>query len=366
MRNFFCPGRTELAGNHTDHQKGRVIAAAVDRGISAQAQPNGDNVIRISSQGFGSVEIDLARLWPEEREVGTAAALVRGMAAQLDEMGLALQGFDAYLISDLTPGAGMASSAAFSLLTGSMLASFAQGPAPTPEQLARAAQRAENRWFGKPCGLMDQLACALGGCVYIDFSADKILPLTCDLDALGLALCLTDTGSSHAQATAAYAAIAADMAAVAQQFDQPLLSQVRQADFDQQWPEHMTDLPWMRARHFFDECWRASAMADALGLQDGQRYMELMNQSGRSSETLLQNIENADCGQDLAAGLAASARLLHGKGAWRVHGGGFGGCVQALMPQEEFPHYKAAMDALFGPDSCQRIRIYPHGAGPID
>jgi galactokinase len=115
MRNFFCPGRTELAGNHTDHQKGRVIAAAVDRGISAQAQPNGDNVIRISSQGFGSVEIDLARLWPEEREVGTAAALVRGMAAQLDEMGLALQGFDAYLISDLTPGAGMASSAAFSL-----------------------------------------------------------------------------------------------------------------------------------------------------------------------------------------------------------------------------------------------------------
>jgi galactokinase len=128
----------------------------------------------------------------------------------------------------------------------------------------------------------------------------------------------------------------------------------------------MTDLPWMRARHFFDECWRASAMADALGLQDGQRYIELMNQSGRSSETLLKNIENDDCGHDLAAGLAASARLLHNKGAWRVHGGGFGGCVQALMPQEEFPHYKAAMDALFGPDSCQRIRIYPHGAGPID
>jgi galactokinase len=366
MSHFFCPGRTELVGNHTDHQKGRVIAAAVDKGITAQAQPNGENVIRIFSQGFEPIEVALDRLWPEEREAGTSAALVRGMAALLDQQGLALQGFDAYLASGLVPGTGLASSAAFSVLTGAMIAAFSPGPALAPEQLARAAQRAENRWFGKPCGLMDQLACALGGCVYIDFLEDRILPLDWDLDSLGLALCLTDTGSSHTQATAAYGAIAADMASVAQQFDQPLLAQVRQADFDQQWPEHMTELPWMRARHFFDECWRASAMADAMGLQDRQRYMELMNRSGRSSETLLQNIETADCGQDLAAGLVASARLLHGKGAWRVHGGGFGGCVQALMPQEEFPRYKAAMDALFGPGSCQRIRIYPHGAGPID
>jgi galactokinase len=366
MKQFFCPGRTELAGNHTDHQKGRVIAAAVDEGITAQAQPNNDNVIRIFSQGFDPVQITLDKLWPDKREIGTSAALVRGMAAQLSQLGCSLHGFDAQLSSDLTPGAGLASSAAFSILVGTMIADFSPEPAPSPEQLAHAAQRAENRWFGKPCGLMDQLACALGGCVYIDFLENRILPLACDLDALGLALCLTDTGSSHTQATAEYAAITADMTEIAHLFGQSLLAQVRQADFDQQWPEHITERSWMRARHFFDENWRVSAMTDALGLQDGQRYMELMNQSGRSSETLLQNIETAGCGQDLSAGLAASAKLLRGRGAWRVHGGGFGGCVQALMPEAEFPRYRAAMDALFGVGSCQRIRIYPHGAGTIN
>ena len=366
MTRFFCPGRTELAGNHTDHQKGRVMAAAVDKGITAEAELNGENVIRVFSQGFEPVQVDLGRLWPEEGDVGTSASLVRGMAAVLSERPMTLRGFDAYLVSDLTPGGGLSSSAAYSVLLGCIIAHFADGPQVTAEELARTAQKAENRFFGKPCGLMDQMACALGGGVYMDFLESKILPIDCDFDGLGLALCLTDTGGSHAQATEAYAAIPGDMTAVAQTFGESFLAKVRQPDFDAQWPNHANDPQWMRARHFFDENWRVSAMADALGLRDGQRYLELMNESGRSSETLLRNIRCDTCGQELAHGLELSARLLEGKGAWRVHGGGFGGFVQALMPEADFPAYQAAMDEAFGPESCQRIRIRARGVGVLE
>lgn len=367
MTRFFCPGRTELAGNHTDHQKGRVIAAAVDKGITAEAELNGENVIRVYSEGFEPVQVDLDRLWPEEGDVGTSASLVRGMAAILSERPMALQGFDAYLVSDLMPGGGLSSSAAYSVLMGYMIAHFAEGPAISAEELARAAQKAENRFFGKPCGLMDQMACAVGGGIYIDFLEDKLLPVDCDFDALGLALCLTDTHSSHAGATPSYAAIPADMSAVAQEFGAQFLAQVRQPDFDARWPEHMDDPRWMRARHFFDENFRAAAMSDALGLHDADRYLELMNESGRSSERYLRNIVDENgCGAELEDGLALSAALLEGRGAWRVHGSGFGGCVQALMPTEGFPAYQEAMDGRFGPGSCQRIRIRAKGVGVLE
>ncbi len=366
MSRFFCPGRTELAGNHTDHQKGRVMAAAVDRGITAEAEPNGENVIRVYSEGFEPVQVDLEKLWPEESDVGSSASLVRGMAAILSEKLPALRGFDAYLTSELVPGGGLASSAAYAVLLGYMIAYFADSGTLPPQELARAAQKAENRFFGKPSGLMDQMACALGGCVYIDFLENKILPIDCDFDSLGLALCLTDTGGSHAQAPEAYAAIAADMSAVAQSFGEPFLARVRNADFDAEWPKHTGELAWMRARHFFDENWRVTAMTDALGLRDAERYLELMNQSGRSSEQLLQNIETPACGPELSYGLKASARLLAGRGAWRVHGGGFAGCVQALMPETMFSRYQAAMEEIFGPGSCQRVHIHAGGVGLID
>ncbi|MBR2717402.1 MAG: galactokinase [Oscillospiraceae bacterium] len=366
MTRFFCPGRTELAGNHTDHQKGRVMAAAVDKGITAEAELNGENVIRVFSQGFEPVQVDLSRLWPEESDAGTSASLVRGMAAVLSETVTALRGFDAYLVSDLTPGGGLSSSAAYSVLLGCIIAHFADGPDVSGEELARAAQKAENRFFGKPCGLMDQMACAVGGSIYMDLLENKLLHIDCGFERLGLTLCLTETGGSHAKATEAYASIPADMSAVAQVFGEAFLAKVRTADFDAQWPSHTDDPKWMRARHFFDENWRVSAMADALGLRDGQRYIELMNESGRSSEQLLRNIESPLAGPELARGLALSALLLEGKGAWRVHGGGFAGCVQALMPQEEFPAYQAAMDAAFGEGSCQRIRIRSKGVGVLE
>ena len=366
MTRFFCPGRTELAGNHTDHQKGRVMAAAVDSGITAEAEPNGEQVIRILSDGFAPLQVDISRLWPEEREAGTSTALVRGMAALLSEKTGALHGFDARLVSDLRPGGGLSSSAAFTVLVGYMIAHFADGGTPPPEELARAAQKAENRWFGKPCGLMDQMACAVGGGIYIDFSEDRLIRLDCDFDGLGYALCLTETGGSHAGADEAYAAITSDMSAVAGQFGERFLAKVRRADFDEQWPQHTDDPQWMRARHFFDETWRVSAMADALGLQDVQRYMDLMNESGRSSETLLRNITIPACGRGLARGLSLSASVLEGRGAWRVHGGGFAGCVQALMREDIFPYYRDIMNGVFGPGSCMRVHIRPTGVGVLE
>ena len=367
MKRFFCPGRTELAGNHTDHQKGRVIAAAVDKGITAEAEENGENVIRVYSEGFEPVRVDLERLWPEDSDVGTSTALVKGAVAVLSEHMTELRGFDAYLHSDLSAGGGLSSSAAYSVLIAFITAHFAEGPEVTPEQLARTAQKAETRFFGKPCGLMDQLACAVGGGIYIDFLESKLLPIDCDFESLGYVLCLTDTHSSHASATPAYAAIPADMSAVAAEFGEPVLARVRQPDFEARWPEHADDPRWMRAKHFFDENWRVAAMSDALGLRDAGRYIELMNESGRSSENLLRNIVDENgCGAELAAGLKASAELLAGRGAWRVHGSGFGGCVQALMPEADFAAYRAAMDELFGAGSCQRIRIRAKGVGLLE
>ncbi len=362
MTGFFCPGRTELAGNHTDHQKGRAMAAAVDLGITANAAPNGTGLIQVYSQGYGPIEISLDRLWPDEREAGTPAALVRGVAGILSQS-MTLQGFVAHVESRLPPGRGLASSAAFSVLMGYIMSFYSSSGPAAPEVLARAAQKAENRWFGKPCGLMDQMACAMGGAVYMDLMENKFIPLSCDFEELGLVLCLTDTGGSHEGAEDAYAQIGEDMSLVARYFGETFLAQVRPADFDAQWPLHQNELPWMRARHFFDETQRVSSMTDALGLKDGQRYLELMNQSGRSSEQLLQNIQTEGLGSELSQGLDASARLLKGRGAWRVHGGGFAGCVQALMPASEFPRYQASMDFLFGQGACQPLRISPRGAG---
>lgn len=356
-KEIFTSGRTELAGNHTDHQNGRILASAIDLGISARCEANGSGAVNIRSAGYEPFEVRLNQLSVRTTEFGSPQALVRGMLAAYSELGLDIGGFDAEISGSLPVGAGLSSSAAFSVLTGNILSELFNGGQVPPIVIARAAQQAENQHFGKPCGLMSQLACAMGHTIYVDFKTNEIENIQADFSAMGLILCITDTGGSHAGLGTSYARIPADMVYIANLFDKGVLADVDPEEFRAKgWDP--ANRPVRRAMHFFDENERVPLMRDALKAGDGESYMRLMNQSGRSSEKLLNNIVTSATGDTkLAQGLAESARLLEGKGAWRVHGGGFAGCVQALMPREYFPYYKANMESSFGPGSCREIKL---------
>lgn len=357
MNSFFAPGRTELAGNHTDHQKGRVLASAVDKGIHAAVEPNFDNVARIRSAGFPDMNINLLDLDVHPEEFGSSEALVRGVAAAMYDIGASFGGFDATLESELSAGSGLSSSAAFAVLMCRIFNGLYNNSELEPQAIARIAQQAENLHFGKPCGLMDQLACALGKAVYIDFLTGEITPVNADFSRMGLTLCLTDTGGSHAGLDTSYARIPADMRYIASFFGKELLGEVDPAEFyAKKW--NTADRPVRRAKHFFDENARVPKMRDALTSGNAREYMRLMNESGRSSEELLNNIvTSATDDRKLETGLYLSRKLLEGIGAWRVHGGGFAGCVQALMPMDYFPKYKSEMEAAFGDGSCRELKL---------
>ena len=357
MVKVFAPGRTELAGNHTDHQLGRVLASAVNFGLTAECSKNNDNVIRIKSVGYDPFTIKINDLKPNPSEYGKSIALVRGVLASSKELGLDVAGFDATITSTLPAGSGLSSSAAYSVLIGKIVDTLFNGDSISPVAIAKIAQRAENVFFGKPCGLMDQLASAEGKCVYIDFKTMDIMPITTDFAGLGLTLCLTNTGGSHAGLDSSYAMMPKDMVRIANMFDKGVLGDVDPKEF---WAKNWSkeSRPVRRAMHFFGENERVPKMRDALIKKDGNEYMKLMNESGRSSEELLNNIvTSASKDTKLAEGLELSRKLLDGKGAWRVHGGGFAGCVQALMPTEYFPEYKNSMEAYFGENTCTEIVI---------
>ena len=355
--NFFSPGRTELAGNHTDHQKGRVLASAVNKGIFAECEPTYDTVVRIKSVGFRSMEINLLDLDVKAEEFGTSNALVRGVAAAFYDLGASVGGFTATLRSDLHSGSGLSSSAAFSVLIARIFNAFYNNNLLEPVAIARIAQQAENLHFGKPCGMMDQLACAIGKPVYIDFMTNEITPVNPDVSRMGLTLCLTDTGGSHAGLDTSYARIPADMRLIASFFGKEVLGEVDPEEFrSKQWDT--SDRPVRRATHFFDENERVPLMRDALIRGDADEYIRLMNESGRSSEKYLNNIVTSSTDdRKLEQGLILSEKLLKGKGAWRVHGGGFAGCVQALMPSDYFEFYKSEMEKTFGAGSCTALKL---------
>ena len=354
---IFTPGRTELAGNHTDHQKGRILAAGVALGLTAVYEANDTETVSVHSVGYERFEVKLSQLAPVPAEFGSSKSLTRGMIATFKEWGLNIGGFDAEITSTLPAGSGLSSSAAFSVLIGKILSELYNDGTVDPVVIARAAQEAENRFFGKPCGLMDQLACSLGHCVYVDFSTNEITPIQADFNDMGLTLCLTNTGGSHAGLDSSYARIPADMVYIANLFDKGVLADVEPEKFYAKgWSEE--DRPVRRAMHFFGENERVPKMRDALIAGDGETYMKLMNESGRSSEQLLNNIVTSATGDTkLAEGLELSASLLEGKGAWRVHGGGFAGCVQALMPTDYFPVYKESMEKVFGENTCIEIKL---------
>ena len=357
MKTLFTPGRTELAGNHTDHQYGRVLAAAIDRGVTADFEANGGKTVSVTSSESPAFELRIDHLSPRTTEFGSSKALVRGVLSAFHELGLNIGGFDAVVRSSLPVGAGLSSSAAFSVLIGKILSELFNDGAVQPVVIARAAQTAENRFFGKPCGLMSQLTCALGKTIYVDLSTNEIEPVEADFEGMGLTLCLTDTGGSHAELATSYARIPADMVYIANLFDKGSLSDVDPAEFRSRgWDA--ANRPVRRAMHFFDENERVPLMRDALKNRDRDAYLRLMNESGRSSENLLNNIVTSATGDlKLQEGLELSRKLLEGKGAWRVHGGGFAGCVQALMPTALFDNYKAEMEKYFGKDKCMKIRL---------
>ncbi len=350
---IFVPGRTEIIGNHTDHQLGRVIASAVKPGMTASCRTFDGLSAKVTSGGRKPMILDLSDLSPRKEEEGSTPALIRGMCCALKNRGYNLGGFTAEVTSQLRSGGGLSSSAAFCILMGRIVSELYNGGEIDPVTLAKCAQEAENIHFGKPSGLMDQLACAIGKAVYIDFLSGEIVPIDCDFGSMGLTLCLTDTGGSHAGLTADYALIREDMNAAAAAFGKDVLAYVNPDDFLAKGFEN--ERAALRAQHFFEENERVPLMRAAMEKGDAAQCIRIMNLSGRSSEEKLRNIR-CEAGDDrLEKGIELSAKLLEGKGAWRVHGGGFAGCVQALVPTDYFEAYAKAMDASFGMGSCFKI-----------
>ena len=361
---FSAPGRVELGGNHTDHQHGCVLAAAVDLEMRAAVTPNHDGVIRVFSQGFAPVEVALGDWTPRPEERNTTAALVRGMAAQFIRRGAALTGLDMRVTSQVPVGSGLSSSAAFEVLLGRVFSGLCCGGSVSPEDIARMGQTAERDYFGKPCGLMDQMASSVGGLVYMDF-ADPAHPATeridCDLGASGYGLFIVDSGADHADLTADYAAIPAELEQVCRVFGAEVLRQVDETEFYRRLPEVRAaagDRAALRALHVFDENRRAAAEAEALRKGDFPAFLALVNASGASSWQYLQNVTSGDPRQQaLAVTLAVCRRALGGQGAVRVHGGGFAGTALAFVPDDRREMFRRTVEQTLGTDKCRLLSV---------
>ena len=368
-RYFSAPGRTEIGGNHTDHQRGRVLAAAVNLDTVAAVRVNGTPFIRILSQGYPLCEVDTRKLTPVDTEINTTPALIRGVAARFAQLGCALSGFDAYIESTVLPGSGLSSSAAFEVLIGTIVNHlFFDGKVSQPE-IAIIGQHAENVFFGKPCGLMDQMASAVGNLVNIDFFDKEnpvIRPINFDFSACGHALCIIDTRASHADLTDEYAAIPGEIKAVAAYFGKDVLTQIEEADFYAAIPvlrETCGDRAVMRCIHFYQENARVPKQVEALEKGDFEAFLGLIKESGYSSWMYLQNVIPAGykAHQDVAIALSLCQHYLRGQGAYRVHGGGFAGTVQAFVPFEILEDFRAGIDAALGDGACHILSIRPHG-----
>ena len=368
-----APGRTEICGNHTDHQHGRVLAGAVDLDFLACAALNGTNKIRFQSEGWPMVEICLDELLPRADERETTAALVRGMAGLVKERGYEVAGFDACAVSEVLPGSGLSSSAACEVLLGVIENCLFCAGELDAVTIAQLGQRAENVYFGKPSGLMDQTASSVGGAVAIDFAdpaEPEVRSVAVDLESLGHALCIIDSGASHAALTGEYASIPEEMCAVAAYFGKKVLREVHEAEFLSAIPELRRaagDRAVLRAMHFFADDRRASEEADALERGDMDAFLALVRESGRSSWELLQDITPTGAAKEqaMAVALAVAEHALAGRGACRVHGGGFAGTIQAFVPLDALEGFKTGVEAILGEGSCHVLSIRPVGGTVI-
>lgn len=366
---FSAPGRSEVCGNHTDHQNGMVLAASINLDAIAAVSKTEDGVIRLVSGDFPMETISVKDIEKKSEEEGTTTALIKGVAAGLKDMGYTLGGFKAYVSSDVLMGAGMSSSAAFESLIGTIISYLYNDGKVSSVEIARIGQYAENVYFGKPCGLMDQMACSVGGMVYIDFK-DKENPLVkkveSDFDKAGLSLCIVDTKGSHADLTPDYAAIPEEMNKIAEALGKEHLREVSEEDFYKEIPglrENVSGRAVLRAIHFFNEEKRVMEAVKALEASDYDGFMDVIKSSGDSSAKYLQNIyspKDVDS-QNVMVALAVTQTVIGNNGVCRVHGGGFAGTIQVFLKDEAVLDYKEKIEAVFGKESCHVLKVRPQG-----
>ena len=368
-RYFSAPGRTEVSGNHTDHQRGRVLAGAVNLDTIAAVRVNGTNRIRIQSKGYPMCEVCLDELEPVASEINSTPALVRGVAARFVQLGCKVEGFDAYCESTVLPGSGLSSSAAYEVLIGTIINHLFFDAKISQPEIAQIGQYAENVFFGKPCGLMDQTASAVGGLVTIDF-ADKahpdIRPVNFDFASTGHALCIIDSRADHADLTDEYAAVTQELKALCAYFGKEVTTEIPEEEFYAAIPALRSIVPdraIMRGIHEYNENRRVPLQVACLENGDFEGFLKLTKESGFSSWMYLQNVIPAGYvkQQAMAVALGLCEHYLQGKGAYRVHGGGFAGTVQAFVPFEILDSFKAGIDAALGEGACHILSIRPEG-----
>lgn len=370
---FSAPGRTEIGGNHTDHQHGCVLAAAVNLDVIAIVAFHTECVIKVKSKGYPMDVISLNDLSVHESEKSTSAALIRGIAAKFAEMGIQISGFDAYTTSDVLSGSGLSSSAAFEVLIGTIIDSHYNAGKAGAVEIAKIGQYAENVYFGKKSGLMDQMASSVGGLVSIDFrdtENPKIKSFSYDFEKAGYCLCVTDTKGSHADLTEEYIAIRSEMESIAAQFGKEFLRDVDEYQFYCEIPQlrkKCSDRAVLRASHFFAENNRAVLEANALLEGNMDSFLTLVRESGESSANYLQNFYSCrkPMEQAIPLGVMISRNILGENGAVRVHGGGFAGTIQAFVPTKKVNEYSQEMKRIFGDGSCYILKIRPMGGVEI-
>lgn len=373
IRLFSAPGRTEVGGNHTDHNHGKVLAAGIDLDAIAAAATNDENIVRVKSAGYSMDVVDLSDLSVQENETGHSPALVRGMCQGFLNYGYKIGGFDAATASRVLSGSGLSSSAAYEVLVGTMLNYLYNDGAVDAVTIAKIAQYAENEYFGKPCGLMDQTACSVGSFVTIDFEDPKapiIEEVKFDFASCGHALCIVDTKGNHADLTDEYGFIRSEMESVAQYFGKSVLREVSEAEFYSEIAEirkKVGDRAVLRAMHFYADNARVEKEVAALRAGDFESFKQYILESGSSSYMYNQNVFSVKkpTEQPVSLALAVSERLLRGKGAWRVHGGGFAGTIQAFVPLTLLDTYKSEMERIFGEGACYVLSIRPVGGTEI-
>lgn len=369
IRLFSAPGRTEIGGNHTDHQHGMVLAGSVNLDVIAVVSENQDGIVRIKSKGYPMDEIDTRELDKNEKEYGKSCALIRGVLAAFKSGGYEIGGFDAYTTSNVLKGSGLSSSAAFEVLVSNIVNGLYNNSKADAITVAKYSQFAEREYFGKPCGLLDQMASSVGGFTYADFNDPQnpiVEKIELDLSRSGHTLCVVDTGGNHANLTGDYADITLECKAVSQFLGVEFLRDASETEFYRniaQIRQKCGDRAVLRAMHVFSENKRVITQKQALKREDFNTFFVTVKRSGESSYDLLQNVYSPSNPKEQALSLALSVtkQFLNGRGAYRVHGGGFAGTIQCYIPDAMFPQYKQMIEDIFGENSCVKLFIRPVG-----